>query len=258
MIRSHRLSLSRHCLVLAAALVLAGCATEPTPTPATFFFPQHANPLGTGHLARLDGVMLYEDQCLWVQPAPGERVLVLWPSDVILGNINNHPAILDPDRVLLVEAGSGATLGGSSVNLETAIQLVGPIPDRCAGDSFWEASTADSLGGGPVLEAPDSMLPAAGICDDPQPGRIATFTIASDTPQPRCGKVLAEQRLRLVNGTSAPITVTFAGSDYLLEPSAERTFDLPFGGIWLPGVHTVHTSLYGGSGPAVWLGADDG
>ena len=132
--------------MLAAALLLAACGAEPSPSPgATFFFPQHGGLRGNGFEAALQGVVVYADRCLWVQSTAGERYLVLWPSDVILNKINNRPAIVDPERVLIVETGSGAILGGRRVDLETAIQLVGPIPERCAGDSFWEASAVDSF-----------------------------------------------------------------------------------------------------------------
>ena len=79
--------------VLAAALVLAGCTRTASPTPGTaFFFPRHASPLGNGFEARLEGVVVFADRCLWVQPPAGARVLILWPSDVFLGKINNRPA----------------------------------------------------------------------------------------------------------------------------------------------------------------------
>ena len=133
--------------MLTAALLLAACGAEPSPSPgATFFFPQHGGLRGNGFEAALQGVVVYADRCLWVQSTAGERYLVLWPSDVILSNIGNGPAILAPtDRELIVETGSGAIIGGRRVDLETAIQLVGPIPERCAGDSFWEASAVDSF-----------------------------------------------------------------------------------------------------------------
>ena len=68
--------------------------------------------------------------------------------------------------------------------------------------------------------------------------------------------MLAAQRLRIVNATSSRITVTFDGSDYELQPAVEQTFDLPFGGMWQPGVHLLYTSLYGGGGPEIWLIAE--
>jgi hypothetical protein len=104
------------------------------------------------------------------------------------------------------------------------------------------------------LAAPDAFQPAAGICGAPS-GDIATVTLNLDTPDPRCLKVLATQRLRLVNATPSSVTFTFDGSDYELEPGAEQTIDKRFGAIWQPGVHFLHTSLYGGGGPDIWLGA---
>ena len=103
------------------------------------------------------------------------------------------------------------------------------------------------------LAAPDSTQPAAGICGDAEAGDVATFTLKIDTPQPRCGKVRADQLLRVVNGTASPITVTFDGSNYQLAPSDSLTFTETFGSIWQPGVHDLYTSLYGGGGPEIWL-----
>ena len=38
-----------------------------------------------------------------------------------------------------------------------------------------------------------------------------------------------------------------------LEPGESVTFDQPFGDYLAPGVHTLAVSLYGGSGPQLWL-----
>lgn len=105
-----------------------------------------------------------------------------------------------------------------------------------------------------ALAPPDATQPAAGICLDPQPGGMATFTLAIDTPQPRCGKVLAAQRLRLINATSSSITVTVDISEYQLAAGAAQTFDPAFGVMWQSGVHFLHTPFYGeGGGPEIWL-----
>lgn len=103
-----------------------------------------------------------------------------------------------------------------------------------------------------ALATPDSTLPAAGTCEL-QSGAVATIVLNSDVPQPRCIQVFGGQRLQVVNGTSAGITVTFDSSDYPLEPGAKLTLDPPFGLMWQPGVHLLHTSLYGDSGPEIWL-----
>jgi hypothetical protein len=105
------------------------------------------------------------------------------------------------------------------------------------------------------LETADASLPAAGICDT-QPGPVATFTLETDVPIPRCGKVVGDQRLRVVNGTGARVTVTFHGRLYRFDPAAELTFIPTFGSIWEPGVHVLSTSMYGGGGPEIWLGGE--
>jgi hypothetical protein len=96
-------------------------------------------------------------------------------------------------------------------------------------------------------------MPAAGICTDPSPGGVATFQLNADTPQPRCGKVLADQQLRVVNATSMAITLVLAGIDYEVPLGGEMTFTSTFGDIWQAGVHVLHTSFYGASGPEIWL-----
>jgi hypothetical protein len=108
-----------------------------------------------------------------------------------------------------------------------------------------------------TLAEPDSTQPAAGICLDVQAGAVATFSLDFDTPDPRCGKVRADQRLRVLNTTGSSITVTFDGSDYRLQPSDSLTFTETFGEMWQPGVHDLHTSLYDGGGPEIWLVADE-
>lgn len=131
--------------VIAAAVFVAGCAAEASLTPTgSVFFPRHAGLLGNGYEARLAGPLVFADGCVWIQPPDGDRFLILWPSNTILGKINDLPAVLGPDHELLVETGSVAVLGGRSTDLETAVQLVGPIPKRCAGEAFWEAGAVES------------------------------------------------------------------------------------------------------------------
>ena len=104
------------------------------------------------------------------------------------------------------------------------------------------------------LESPDATSPTAGICDDLQPGDTAVFRLNLDTPEPRCGKVTAEQTLRVINATESPVMVVLVGVDYPIAPGAGFTFAPTFGAIWEPGVHLLHTSAYAGSaGPEIWL-----
>ena len=108
------------------------------------------------------------------------------------------------------------------------------------------------------LDSPDSMLPTAGICGDALPGETAIIRLNVDTPNPRCAKVTANQRLHVTNLTDSPVTVVLMGVDYEIAQGAGTTFAPMFGDIWEPGVHVLHTSAYGdGGGPEIWLLADD-
>jgi hypothetical protein len=128
----------RWSVMLAAVLVLNACSGEiPTATEPASFFPRHGSPLGAGDAALLEGRITYVDGCLWVVAADGTRYLALWPADTTAGMINSLPAILGPDTELLIETGFVAQLAGSETDRPTAEGLVGPIPDRCAGDAFW-------------------------------------------------------------------------------------------------------------------------
>ena len=121
--------------------ILAGCGPavpSAPPSEALSFFPHHASPLGTGDAALLQGIPTFEDGCLWIEAADGTRYLALWPRDVIAGMIGGQPAILTSEQELLVETGSEAQLGGSeAADRTTAEELVGPIPEPCAGGAFW-------------------------------------------------------------------------------------------------------------------------
>ncbi len=132
-------------MAVIALAVLAGCATEPPePTAPGVFFPRHGSPLGVGDAALLEGVARFEDGCLWVETAAGERVLPLWPADTHLGRLNSQPAVFGPGNTLLFEVGDIADdvygIGGSMTTPEIARDLVGEIPEPCAAGSFWVVS----------------------------------------------------------------------------------------------------------------------
>lgn len=154
-------------------------------------------------------------------------------------------------RELRITLGSGTTL---TMPFPPELQVtgcygmegpVGPVPP-----------SGQTLGLAPA----DSALPAAGTCPT-SPGPVVTVSLNGDTPDPRCVTVTGNQRLRLVNTTNrtaglppTPTTVTWAGFPSRdLSPGESTTYDLPFSAYLAPGVHDVHVSLYGGSGPEIWL-----
>jgi hypothetical protein len=94
-------------------------------------------------------------------------------------------------------------------------------------------------------EPPDAKYPTAGICLPVQPGPTATFTIAIDTAQPRCGEVRPAQRLRLVSEREKRVTVVFHHRRYQIDPGETLTLDQGFGDVWEPGVHLLPYSVSG-------------
>ena len=104
-----------------------------------------------------------------------------------------------------------------------------------------------------ALAPPDSATPAAGICPLAD-GDVVTLVLERDAPSPRCVAVAGDQRLELVNGTTAG-TVFFGGIRINLATAATVQLDQPFGAFLAPGVHRVQAEQYAGSGPEVWLRA---
>jgi hypothetical protein len=94
-------------------------------------------------------------------------------------------------------------------------------------------------------ESPDAKYPTAGICLPVQPGSAATFTIAMDTAQPRCGEVRPAQHLRIVNEGKEIVRVTFHFLHYVIRPGKTLTFGERFGDVWEPGVHNLRYSVSG-------------
>jgi hypothetical protein len=103
-------------------------------------------------------------------------------------------------------------------------------------------------------DPPDSPTPAAGVCPDLE-GKTVTFTLAGDTPEPRCGRVRTTQYLRVTNATSASATIEFAREEYTIDRGSTITFSAPFGFVWQPGVHFLKASVYAGDGPEIWVSA---
>jgi hypothetical protein len=101
--------------------------------------------LGGGDTALVEGIAVMAEGCLLHQAADGTRYLPLWPQDTRLGKINDLPAILGPNRDLLVEVGDidpndRVELAGSEVPRERATELVGAVPERCAVGRYWVVS----------------------------------------------------------------------------------------------------------------------
>lgn len=106
----------------------------------------------------------------------------------------------------------------------------------------------------------DSTQPASGNCPV-APGTVVTFEVHQDAPSPRCWRVGADQRLRVLNPprarsgqSAAAVTITFAGyAPRILQPGQSTTFERPMGDYLAPGVHSLTISLYPAGGAEVWL-----
>lgn len=113
------------------------------------------------------------------------------------------------------------------------------------------APTAQPMAG---LAPADSQEPATGICASFETN-LVTVTINLDTPSPRCAKVTATQRLKVINQTKGTVQVKLAQFAVQLASGEAHTFDATFGSYLAPGVHSVFMSNYGeGAGAELWLG----
>lgn len=136
-----------------------------------------------------------------------------------------------------------------------AIVGVGALISRHGGDHP-SASPATAKTGGPSGSASaggpsghllpaTSRYPTAGVCGRVT-GALLTVRIEPDTPNPRCGSVNADQRLRVVNRTgdfgahAHPVRVVWLpGHPFTLQPGEAKTFPRPFGTYLARGVHRL-------------------
>ena len=97
------------------------------------------------------------------------------------------------------------------------------------------------------LKPADSDAPASGICASSD-GDIVEATLTADgPPMPRCVKVTAAQRLKIINGTTAPVRIMLGHFDVEIPAGRQAVLDKPVGEYLAPGVHLMV------NGPEVWL-----
>ena len=141
-----------------------------------------------------------------------------------------------------------ATAGTSETTTTTVTTTSPPRP----GPSPAEPTPSSTTTTAPDKVPPDSGQPAAAACG-PAPGAVAEVVLMPDVPAPRCLQVRADQSLRVRNDSGQAVDVTFAGASATVPDGGSQAFPRPFGEYLEPGVHVVAVSLYGGSGPEVWL-----
>jgi hypothetical protein len=136
---------------LALSVLLASCAVPsemPSASPGAsavpFYFPQHADPLGAGDAALIEGIPRVNGGCLVLDASDGSVVLPIWPANVHLGTINLQPAVFSQEQELLLETGDAfvdvARLGGSEATADQVAELVDEVPERCGVDRYWVVS----------------------------------------------------------------------------------------------------------------------
>jgi hypothetical protein len=173
------------------------------------------------------------------------------------GNCQEAPAALQSPKRLLFQlpgqpAGS-AILVGLPDDKRFTIECWPVVISRMRVPDHPLSGTAPSL-----LWPADGDTPAAGACGGAD--GYATVETNPDVPLPRCLIVTARQKLRVVNTSNRfgepgrSVLVTFAGfAPRRLAVGEATVFDRPFGEYLAKGVHTVHLSLFRGSGTEVWL-----
>jgi hypothetical protein len=101
-----------------------------------------------------------------------------------------------------------------------------------------------------TLSTPYAQQPAAGICASFE-SELVVVTLNPDVPDPRCSKVRADQKLKVINQTQNTLQVSIGSFRTSLEAGAEIVFDTPFGDYLAEGVHQLQVDPC--CGPELWL-----
>ena len=101
-----------------------------------------------------------------------------------------------------------------------------------------------------ALATPYAQQPAAGICASTD-GESVVITLNPELPDPRCSKVLANQKLTVINNTQSDLLVAIGSFEENLAPGGRFTIDKPFGEYLAPGVHQLTVTPC--CGAEIWL-----
>jgi hypothetical protein len=93
----------------------------------------------------------------------------------------------------------------------------------------------------------DSQTPVAGACSGPSTDPVVTVTVGLDNvPQPRCTKVTADQKLKIVNNSNQVIQDSIGQYTINITPGQKQLIDASLGTYLAPGVHNI-------AGAEIWL-----
>lgn len=91
----------------------------------------------------------------------------------------------------------------------------------------------------------DSQTPVAGICAEASKNQVTTVIMGSDNvPSPRCIKVIANQKLTIVN--NSPESIHVSNPEITINPGDNYEFPKAVGLFLAPGVHQI-------AGAEIWL-----
>ncbi len=138
----------------------------------------------------------------------------------------------------------------------TASLLPTPVEDAAMPTGTSQANqTSESAAGkelpATALATPYGDTPAVGICAETPVDAVVSVELFPDIPSPRCLKVTAGQKLRVINATGAAVQLSLGRLEHTLQRDAEILLDKPFGDYLAPGVHILLAEPY--SGPEIWL-----
>lgn len=90
-------------------------------------------------------------------------------------------------------------------------------------------------------KAADSQNPTSGICQGPTTEQLVTLIFGEDNvAYPKCMKVIASQKLQIINSSKQALEVSFKNYYKISVPVNEnRTIDSEFGSYLMPGVHQL-------------------
>ncbi len=118
-----------------AFLLTVATACSPS-APSDVFLPTY-RPMSALPLALIDGTLVQEEGCLWLDSASG-RHLMLWPPGSSLVDLDGQRTVRNDGHTAVVGAHVSAA-GGEQKNYGFVVELIGrEVPEPCrASGQYW-------------------------------------------------------------------------------------------------------------------------
>jgi hypothetical protein len=96
-----------------------------------------------------------------------------------------------------------------------------------------------------ALEPADSQSPVAGICSEITNDSVVSVIIGEDNvPQPRCTKITANQKLKIVNNSNTSYQINLKQFKNSILPGQSFEFPNSVGSFLSPGVHFIAGDIW--------------